>query len=186
MSFEQFNKLAGWFLFALIVFFGIKTLTDILMPVQELKEPAYRIAGAEDAAPSPPTEAKAPDGEAKPQIPLGQLLAKADVAAGEKAAKKCLACHSFEKGGANKIGPALWGILGRQIASHSGFSYSDALSAKQGTWGWPELSAFLEDPKAFAAGTKMAFAGIKNGAERADLLLYLRSLSDRPEPLPQP
>jgi cytochrome c2 len=115
---------------------------------------------------------------------IGTLLAQADVDAGAKDARKCGACHSFEEGGAAKIGPPLWGVVGRDIASVEGFSYSDALAQKEGAWDYQTLDSFLAQPREWAPGTKMAFAGLKKPEERADVILYLRSLSDNPAPLP--
>ncbi|MEJ2026964.1 MAG: c-type cytochrome [Limibacillus sp.] len=112
------------------------------------------------------------------------LLASADAAAGEKVVKKCAACHSFDEGGPNKVGPGLWDVVGREIASHEGYSYSSALKDKGGTWDYAALAGFLSDPKGWAPGTKMSFAGIKKDEELANLIAYLRSLSNDPEPLP--
>lgn len=137
------------------------------------EEPAPAQGGAEAAA-----AAQGEDGG------LAMLLAAADPAAGEKDIRKCAVCHSFEQGGAAKLGPPLWGVLGRKIASVDGFRYSDALVSKEGTWDYDKLDAFLTDPRKWAPGTKMAFAGVKKPAERADIIAYLRSLSDNPEPLP--
>jgi cytochrome c len=113
------------------------------------------------------------------------LLAAADPAAGEKAAKKCAVCHSFEQGGAAKLGPPLWDVLGREIASAPDFRYSNALAEKDGSWDYDKLHAFLANPKEWAPGTKMAFAGVRKPEELADIIAYLRSLSDSPEPLPE-
>jgi cytochrome c len=115
---------------------------------------------------------------------VGALLAHADVDAGANAAKKCAACHSFDEGGAAKIGPPLWGVVGRDIAGVGDFAYSDALAAKEGAWDYQALDAFLTQPRQWAPGTKMAFAGLKKPEERADVILYLRSLSHEPAPLP--
>jgi cytochrome c len=115
---------------------------------------------------------------------MGALLAQADLAAGEKGAKKCVACHSFEQGGAAKIGPPLWDVVDRAIGSIDGFAYSDALSGHGGAWDYAALDGFLAKPKDWAPGTKMAFVGVKKPEDRAAIILYLRSLSDSPAPLP--
>jgi cytochrome c2 len=112
------------------------------------------------------------------------LLAHADPAAGAKDARKCAVCHNFEEGGSAKLGPPLWGVIGRDIASVEGFAYSEALTGKEGAWDYERLDAFLAQPRNWAKGTKMAFAGLKKPEERADVILYLRSLSHDPAPLP--
>jgi cytochrome c len=116
---------------------------------------------------------------------LGALIAAADAGAGKKVAKKCGACHSFEEGGANKVGPNLWDIVGRPVASGAGFGYSDAMAAIGGSWDFAMLEAFMADPKGTVPGTKMSFAGVRKPGQRADLLAYLRSLSATPAPLPE-
>jgi cytochrome c len=112
------------------------------------------------------------------------LLASADVAKGQAAARKCASCHSFEKGGPNRVGPNLHDVVGRAKAAVPNFSYSAALKEKGGEWSFENINAFLQNPKGYAPGTTMAFAGIGAAAERADILAYLRSLSDSPKPLP--
>ena len=123
----------------------------------------------------------------QPETPasgLGALLASADAEAGKKLAKKCSACHTINKGGKNKIGPTLWDVVGRGIGATEGFKFSGALANLGGTWGYEELDGFLKKPKAFASGTKMSFSGIKSETDRANLIAYLRSLSDDPKALP--
>lgn len=139
------------------------------------EEPAGGEAGAE-AAPA--------------AVPVGQLLASADAAAGATVFKKCQSCHSVEKGGPNKVGPDLWGVVDRPIGTHEGFSYSAGMKdfSKGGaeTWTFDHLNHFLMAPKAYVKGTAMGFAGLKNDKERANLLAYLREQSDNPAPLPDP
>ena len=122
-------------------------------------------------------------------MPLGVLLASADAAAGQSAARKCTSCHNFEEGAGNKQGPELWGVVGRPEGSHPGFAYSDALlehNAAGDTWTYDNLDHFLLAPKDYAPGTKMAFAGVKDPVERANILAYLQSLSATPVAFPPP
>jgi cytochrome c len=118
---------------------------------------------------------------------IGALLAAADAAKGQVSLKKCQACHDLTKGGPNKIGPNLWGVVGRPVASVANFQYSDGMKtfADGGkTWTFDELNAYLTNPKAHVPGNKMAFAGLKKDDERANVIAYLNTLSDSPQPLP--
>lgn len=177
-SFEL-NKIAGAVLFALLILFGTRTIADIIFAVHKPEKPGWEVAIPESIQ-GPATG----QGQQQEQ-PIAALLAKASVEKGEAVHKKCTSCHSFEAGGPNKIGPNLHGVVGNQVASHEGFAYSDALKAKGGTWGYEELNEFLKNPKAAVPGTKMAFAGVKDDGQRADLIMYLRSLDDNPPPLPE-
>ena len=116
----------------------------------------------------------------------GLVLAAADIGAGERAARRCAACHSFDQGGANGVGPNLWGIVGADIASHDGFGYSGALESIEGGWTYEALDAFIESPAGYAPGTAMSFRGLGNDDTRLELIAYLRSLPDNPMPLPAP
>lgn len=122
--------------------------------------------------------------EAEPAVDAMTLLASADVAAGEKVFGKCKSCHTTEQGGKNKVGPNLWEIVGRPRASAEGFSYSGPLTEAGGHWGYEELNTFLANPKEAVPGTKMSFKGVSKPEKRAALIVYLRSLSANPLPLP--
>jgi cytochrome c len=114
-----------------------------------------------------------------------KALPQAKAENGKDTFKRCLQCHTSEKGGPNRIGPNLWGIVGRPRASHAGFPYSEAMKSHPGDWSFEELAKYLHDPKADIPGNKMAFAGVKDNGELADLLAYLRTLNDNPPPLPK-
>lgn len=147
---------------------------------QEAKR-GYMIEGAATTA----AESGAAPADAKP-VDILPLLASADLKAGEAQIKKCTSCHSFDKGGKNGVGPNQWNLLGRAFASVSGYSYSAALSGmKDKKWGFQELSDFLAAPKKYIPGNKMSFAGISNPQDRAHLIAYLNTLSDKPLPLPK-
>ncbi len=145
-------------------------------------------AAMESAAPADPDALMESAAPAEPVAPAGggiaALLAAADIDAGAKVSKKCAACHSFTKDGKNKVGPNLWDIVGKAIADVEGFKYSGALAEMGGEWSYDNLDAFLTKPKDFAAGTKMSFSGIKGADDRANLIAFLRGLSDNPKPLP--
>jgi cytochrome c len=119
----------------------------------------------------------------EPEVPLDELLVKADIGRGEESSKKCAACHSFEKNGKTMVGPPLWGVVGRQKHSVEGFNYSPAMKSQNGAWTIADLFTFVTSPKGMVPGTAMTFAGITRPAERADLMAYLNSLSDNPAPL---
>jgi len=176
-SFE-FNKIAGAVLGTLLATFGLHLIAEGIFHAEKPATPGFAIAVAESSGESAgATQAAA--------APIATLLQTADPAKGQAATKPCQACHMFEKGGQNKVGPDLWGVVGRQIASHEGFAYSDALKAKSGQkWTFDLLNEFVRDPRSFAPGTKMTYAGMKRDSTRADILAYLRTLSDSPEPLP--
>jgi cytochrome c len=173
------NKALAALLTAGIIASGSGVISRILYHPTMPEENAYVIEV---------TEAETGDGEEAAETqaaPLPALLAAASPEAGAGVAKKCAACHSLEQGGANKIGPALWGVVGRDIAAVEGFAYSDALLAKEGAWTFEELNGFIHNPKEYVPGTKMAFAGIEDPEDLADLLVYLRSLAEQPVPLPE-
>ncbi|PZF78701.1 cytochrome c family protein [Aestuariivirga litoralis] len=181
-SFE-FNKIAGAVLGTALVVFGLNELSKIIYHAPEPEKQGFAIEVAE-AAGSGEAAAATP---AAPAESLGAMLASADAAKGQTVFKACAACHDGSKGGPNKVGPNLWGVVGRMHGSHEGFAYSDAMAAlKDKPWTYEALNEFITNPKAAIPGTKMAFGGIKKDADRANLLAYLQTLSDSPVPFPAP
>jgi cytochrome c len=174
-SFE-FNKIAGAVLGALGLTLGLNLVSDAIFSHAELAKPGYDLPGEPEAGAKPAAAA--------PSEPLPELLAKADISKGEADIKPCQACHNFEKGAGVKVGPPLYGVVGRPKGSIAGFDYSDGLKAKGGNWTFDDLNAFITSPKVFIPGTKMAFGGEANAHKRADIIDYLHTLSDKPEPLP--
>ncbi|MBT3552111.1 MAG: cytochrome c family protein [Rhodospirillaceae bacterium] len=170
------NYILGGIVVALWVIFAANFIGDLLIPVQE---PPKEAPVAAAKAPAAKTEAQAPAA-----LSLAQLLAQASAGKGKKIAKKCASCHSFDKGGKNKIGPNLYGMIGRDRGTVAGYRYSKAIKEMGGQWGFDDLDKFLAKPKAFMAGTKMAFPGLKKAADRAALILYMRGQADQPANLP--
>lgn len=144
--------------------------------------------------PSAPEQAHYPLTEAPPVLvgarpepviePVAQLLATADLERGQKLSRKCTACHTFSPDQGNKLGPGLWGVVGRSQGQVSGFNYSDALAALNGVWSYEELNKFLASPRRYARGTNMNFSGLRAVRDRAELIAWLRTLSESPIPLP--
>jgi cytochrome c len=178
MSFEA-NKIVGAILGAMILAMISGILSNILVHPQPLEKPAYAIAGGAETA-SAPSSSSEPAG---PE-PIAPLLAAADASAGKAKTSLCTSCHTFEKGGPNRIGPNLYGIVGDEIAhDRGGFAFSEGLKAKGGTWTLDNLNAWLWKPQTFAKGTKMTFVGLPKAQDRANVIAYLNSLSDSPKPL---
>ena len=177
------QKIAGAILFALILVVGLNLLIDAIMPT-ETRSVEHRRAtpGGGTAEPAAGAVATAP---AEPDKPLDQRLAAASVDKGQAVAKKCLSCHNFTEGGGTKVGPNLYGVVGRAKAGMAGFAYSEPMKAQGGTWDYEDLDKFLTKPSAMVPGTKMGFAGLPAGSERADVIVYLRSLSPAAPPLPK-
>jgi cytochrome c len=175
------NKISMSVLSALLVIFASKTTLDIVYREHKAEKPGWALPITE-AAPAPGSAAPAPT------FDVAEVLAampKANAEAGQAIFKRCLQCHTPDKGGPNRVGPNLWGVAGRKLAEHPGFPYSDAMKKHGGEWNWELLAKYLHDPKGTIPGNKMAFAGIRDSAELADLLSYMRKLSDSPPPLPQ-
>lgn len=162
---DRFNTIAGWTLGAGIVALGLSSLSGMYFQARKDHRPekmGYAIEGVVSS-----------EGGATEQ-PIEALLAVADVAKGEASFKKCMSCHTINAGGAAGLGPNLHGILGKGVAGGS-FAYSDALKGKGGNWDFATMSEWLKNPAAFAPGTKMTFAGISGGEERANLMAYMNA-----------
>ncbi len=181
MDTYELNKIAGAILATALFIMGMQTLAGIVYTSHQPEELAYSIAVEEDAG----DQSEPKDAEVK-TVSMAEMLGTADMDKGAVVMKKCGQCHTWDKGGAKKIGPNLYGILGRSIASLADFPYSDALKAKAGeTWTYEAMNTFLISPKKFAKGTKMVFPGLKKDSQRADLILYLRDQSDSPMAMPE-
>lgn len=178
-SFE-FNKIAGALLGTILFVMVIGALSDILFHAEEPEIPGYAVIL--------PDRGPVPGEEGTKIVPIASLLPTADVEKGQKSVKKCAACHNFEDGGGNKVGPNLYDIVNRPFAAESEFAYSSALSDLAGenrTWTYEELNTFLEAPKKAIPGTSMGFAGLRKVDERTNVIAYLRILSVNPAPLPE-
>ena len=173
---DRNNTIAGWILFAGIVALGASIVSSEVFNAERPETMGYPIEGVEVEGAG-----------AEADKPIAFYLATADTAKGEQVFKKCVACHNADPGGANALGPALFGVLGRPIASHPGFPYSPALKEVGGTWDWDKMSAWLANPKKFAPGNKMTFPGLSSPEDRANLLAFLNSRgSNLPLPPPPP
>lgn len=174
------NKIAGAVLSTLLVVMGLNMTAGIVFAPKKPAVPGFDL-------PSDQPVAAAAGPAAAAEEPIAVRLAKADVARGEKAVGACKACHTFEKGGANKIGPHLYDVYGRNKGAVDGFAYSAAMKGKSAEkWEADQLDGFLKNPKAYMPGTIMAYAGVGRPDTRADMVAYLNSLADAPKPLPKP
>ena len=161
---DRQNTINGWVLFAGIVALGSSIVAGEVFKAERPEKMGFPIEGV---------EVEGEGGEAAK--PIEFYLASADPAKGEQVFKKCAACHNADQGGANALGPNLWGVVGKPHAAHPGFAFSDALKGVPGNWDFKALDAWLSSPKKYAPGTKMTFAGLSNPEDRANVIAFLNS-----------
>ena len=179
MSSLEMNKIAGAVLLAGMVAMASGFVARGLVNPKPLAENVYKVAGVPAASTKDSKGGPAPTVE-----PIAPLMAAAKADEGEKKARACVTCHTFDKGAANRVGPNLWDTIGKKRGSVAGFAYSKGLTDKAGDWSYEDLNQFLANPKGFIPGTKMVFAGISKAQDRADVIAYLRARADSPKPLP--
>ena len=180
-SFE-WNKIVGAVLGTLLFVVAVKIVSEMIFEVPMPLKPGYVVQGVpatpSGAGPAQPVEEPLPD--------FRTALAKADIAKGQQVAQRCQQCHDLSKGGPDKIGPNLWGVVERPRAARAGFSYSSAMSSSHAPWTFEALFKYLKSPQAVVPGTKMSFAGLPSEQDRIDLIAWLRTQSDSPVPIPPP
>jgi cytochrome c len=179
-SFE-INKIIASILLVALLIIGISKISNIIFKVDKLDSSAYKVELPDDGA-KQISEENTMKGDDK--VDISALMALGDIAHGEKVFKKCSACHSIKAGGGNKIGPALYNVVGRKIAALEDYKYSKALIEYKKNWSFEELNGFLIKPQKWIKGTKMAYAGLRKEKDRASVILYLNKYSDNPLPLP--
>ena len=177
MNAFEINKIIAAIILAVLLFFSVGKLGDFIFYVEKPKEPAYKVE-------APVVKVASAQTVSSGSIDIKALLASGTIVHGQKVFRKCSACHVVTKGGKNKIGPALYGVLGKQSASVSDYKYSKALIAHGKVWSFAEMNSFLIKPQAHIKGTKMAFGGISNEKDRASVILFMNSKSDNPLPTP--
>ncbi len=172
----ELNKIVAAIILGVLLVFGVGKFTDIIFQVKKPSQPAYVVEA--------PVLKASNDSSNSGSVDIAQLLSTGTIEHGQKVFKKCSACHVVAKGGKNKIGPALYGVLGKKSGSMSGYKYSKALMAHGKVWSFEEMNGYLIKPQAHIKGTKMAFAGLKSEKDRASVILYMNSMSDNPLPKP--
>ena len=171
------NKIIVSIVFAIILILGINKVTDVIFYVEKPEKSAYQVAGITTVASTTSAETSSPDSESEN---IMALFTSTSAGEGAKIFKKCAACHSITEGGKNKIGPALWGVLGRPVGSIPDYKYSKAMAAHGKNWSFEEMNGFLIKPKDWIKGTKMSFAGLKKAEDRAAVILYMNENTNSP------
>jgi len=171
------NKIIVSIVFAVILIFGINKIADVIYYVEKPEKSAYQVSEVASTESTTSSKTNSDSGN------IFAIFASTNAAEGEKVFKKCAACHSISEGGENKIGPALWGVLGRKAGSISDYKYSKAITAYGKSWTFEEMDGFLKKPKDWIKGTKMSFAGLKDPKERAAVILYMNDKTKNPLPL---
>jgi len=174
------NKIIVSIALAVILVLGINKITDVIFYVEKPEKSAYQVASITTNDSSVAAETNS---SSSGSGDIMAMFASTSAAEGAKVFKKCAACHSINEGGSNKIGPALWGVLGRSVGSVPGYKYSKAMAAYGKKWSFEEMNGFLIKPKEWIKGTKMAFAGLKDEKDRAAVILYMNKNSNNPLPL---
>ena len=177
-SFE-INKIVAAVLMVALLVIGIGKISDLVFHVEKPKNPGYAV-DVEQVS----TAAASQTDEMEEKVDIVALMALGDAASGEKIFKKCAACHSIIKGGKNKIGPALYNVVGRQVGEVKDYKYSKALAGYEKSWTFEELNGFLKKPASYIKGTKMSYAGLRKEKDRASIIKYLNQNGDSPKPLP--
>ena len=174
-SFE-INKIVAAVIVIFLVVFGIGKISDVIFHVEKPNTSAYKVEVSTTGSEQDMNEVE--------NVDIAALFAMGDISHGKNVWKKCSACHSIKKGGKNKIGPALYSVLGRNIAALDDYKYSKAFVAYGKSWTFEEMNGFLKKPQSYIKGTKMAFAGLKKEKDRASVILFMNQNSDNPLPLP--
>ena len=175
MNIFEINKIAAAVIIVVLLFVGVGKITDYIFYAEKPSKPAYVVEAP---------VLKATTSELNSAVDVSKLLSLGTIEHGQKVFKKCTACHVVAKGGKNKIGPVLYGVLGRKSASITDYKYSKALIAHNKNWSFEEMNAYLLKPAQHIKGTKMAFAGLKSEKDRASVILYLNKNSEQPKLLP--
>ena len=178
-SFE-INKIISSILMVALLVIGIGKISGVIFHVEKPKSSGYQVEIEQTTISSSSTDSK----NVPEKVDISSLMAMGDITEGEKIFKKCAACHSVNKGGKNKIGPALYNVVGREVGGVNDYKYSKALAKYGMTWTFMELNGFLKKPSKYIKGTKMSYAGLRKEKDRASIIQYLNQNSDNPLPLP--